>query len=300
MLPSAERELDAFLNYAESQRRLSRHTIKSYRQDLLLLQNHMRVQGIKQWSDLSVFHVRGFIAQQRQSGTASRSIARRLSAVRSFFEFLLRNQYVSQNPAKGLRPPKGARKLPHSLDVDVVQQLLIKSQCDCLSCRDRAIMELIYSCALRLGELIQLNVQDIGEQQTNVRVLGKGGKTRIVPIGRMAVSAIQHWLSHRQTWPSSSDALFLSRRGRRISARTVQFRMRSLGQRLAMSQNLHPHILRHACASHLLESSGDLRAVQEFLGHSSIATTQIYTHLDFQHLAEVYDKSHPRAKKIKN
>jgi len=296
MNDASRQQLAAFLTYL-AQCRLSEHTVANYRRDLEALRSFLNSQVVTAWSEVTGHHIRGFIAWRHRNGVSGRSIGRHLSAIRSFYRYLINNEICAGNPAQGIRAPKSARKLPRNLDVDATSQLLSIAACDPLSCRDKAMLELTYSCALRLGELLAVNLEDLDFQQGMLRVSGKGRKIRHVPVGQKALDAVTHWLVHRETIRYIDQALFVSRHGRRLHSRGVQKRLRSWSITQGMDEPVHPHMLRHACASHLLESSGDLRAVQEFLGHASIGTTQIYTHLDFQHLAHVYDQAHPRAKK---
>lgn len=243
--------------------------------------------------------VRDLIAEQRLKGLGGRSIQRLLSSIRSLYQFLIREQGYQNNPALGIRAPKSPQPLPKAVDVDQLQQFLDQPADGALAARDNAMFELMYSSGLRLAELVSLNVRQINLQEGEFTVVGKGSKTRTLPVGAKALEALQLWLGHRPELDRSGQesALFLSQRGTRISPRSVQDRLRYWCQRHANGQALHPHMLRHSFASHLLQSSGDLRALQELLGHANIATTQIYTHLDYQHLAEVYDQSHPRAQR---
>jgi len=253
---------------------------------------------IQRWQELDSHVVRALVADQHQAGLSGRSIQRLLSALRSFYTYLQREEAVDFNPAQGVYAPKRARHLPRTLDVDQVVQLMAVEPANDLLWRDRAMLELFYSSGVRLAELVSLNVRDLNLESALVRVIGKGAKTREVPLGRQAKAVLLRWLSVRADWAKETQpAVFVTRQGRRLSSRAVQKRLRLWGLQQGLEVTLHPHRLRHAFASHLLESSGDLRAVQELLGHTDISTTQIYTHLDFQHLAKVYDQAHPRAKK---
>ncbi len=294
--------IERFALFLKTERRYSEHTLSNYQRDLLRFASYCStLPDITAWRDLTVHHLRQFASTQHRQGLSARSLQRRLSAVRSFYNFLLREKEAIHNPVNGIRAPKTPRKLPHTLDADQVQSLLTITKNDPLTLRDRAIMELFYSSGLRLAELVNLNVEDIDLNDKTVRVTGKGNKTRILPVGRYAQSAIQEWLTARPTYlKDTQHALFLSQNGGRLSHRAVQLRLRGWAIKQGLPTHLHPHMLRHSFASHLLESSGDLRAVQELLGHADISTTQIYTHLDFQHLANVYDKAHPRAKRRKD
>ena len=290
-------QLAAYLNYLKAERQVSVHTLSAYQSDLQKVLEFARQQSLTAWQRLQVVHVRELVAQLHQSGLSGRSIARLLSAVRGLYAYFVREGLCQHDPAAGIRPPKGARKLPKVLDVDRAQQLLDSPVADDFSaCRDHAILELLYSSGLRLSELVGLNLADIDLAQGLVLVLGKGNKQRMLPVGSKAIAAIQHWLIVREQVQSQESALFIGVRGRRMSPQLVRERVRQAGAR-DLGQHLHPHMLRHSFASHMLESSHDLRAVQELLGHADISTTQIYTHLDFQHLAQVYDQAHPRAKR---
>jgi len=292
--------LDQFVNHLKNERRLSLHTVSNYSRDLQQFAQYCEEKDVAQWKDCNVFFMRAFIASKHRKGLSGRSIQRHIATIRSFFAYLLRESVVKTNPMIGLSAPKADRKLPSPLDVDQVSRLLDNKETnEPVLIRDMAMMELMYSSGLRLAELVSLNVDDIDFNEGTLPVTGKGSKTRVLPVGRYAIQSIKRWLAVREELcdTSQQSALFVSKRGRRISERNVQERFRLWGVRQAIDSHVHPHRLRHSFASHLLESSGDLRAVQELLGHSDISTTQIYTHLDFQHLAEVYDRAHPRAKK---
>jgi len=293
--------IEQFLLHLANERRLSEHTISAYRRDLLALDQYRRSQHIEAWDQLGPFEVRRFAALDHRKGLSPRSIARRLSAARSFFTYLLRENVVRTNPAVDVQAPKAPRRLPNTLDADQMARLLQESEhadADPALIRDRAIMELLYSSGLRLGELVGLDVVDLDLADATVRVTGKGNKTRILPVGRHARRALNNWLGIRGNLLAIDEAaLFVGRRGRRIHPRTVQNRVKRWAQLAGAPVAVHPHMLRHSFASHLLESSGDLRGVQELLGHADISTTQVYTHLDFQHLARIYDTSHPRARR---
>jgi integrase/recombinase XerC len=298
MDPSALDQMSSFLGHLATERRLSPHTLAAYRRDLKGVAGFCRSQSVLRWADFDVHHLRAYVASRHRAGLGGRSLQRALSAVRGLYRYLLREGLAEHNPAVGLKAPKSPRRLPSTLDVDQVERLLDVASAEPLDRRDHAIMELIYSSGLRLAELVALDLRDVDLADGTARVTGKGSKVRIVPVGRKARAAVEQWLRVRSDLaPAASEALFVSRIGQRISARAVQLRLRRWAIRQGLGTNLHPHRLRHSFASHLLESSGDLRAVQELLGHANISTTQIYTHLDFQHLAEVYDQAHPRAKK---
>ena len=297
MSGSLQDTIERFLHHLETERRLSVNTTSGYRRDLAELQAFCEACGITRWQDLDTHGVRRYAAQAHRRGLSGRSIQRRLSAVRSFYNYLLRESLVSHNPAHDVSAPKTESRLPDTLNVDDMSRLLDVQEQDALLIRDVAMLELMYSSGLRLGELTGLDTGDIDLRQRLVRVTGKGAKTRVLPIGAKAIAALEAWLEVR---PAGTDAaLFTTRQGRRLGARAVQDRVRRLALRQGIPGKVHPHTLRHSFASHLLESSGDLRAVQELLGHADISTTQVYTHLDFQHLAAVYDKAHPRARKSK-
>jgi len=284
--------------HLRDERQLSPHTLSNYHRDLLSVIRFCDEQAISRWRELQPSLVRAFAAQAHRRGLSGRSIQRKLSALRSFCRYLVRQGELSHNPAQDIRAPKTPHKLPHSLDVDRIQGLLDGKADNWLAQRDLAMMELMYSSGLRLAELVNLDLQQLDLRQGEARVLGKGRKTRIVPIGRKAVEVLQSWLKTRANHCDASEsALFINRTGTRLGPRSVQQRMRRWALQHGLDSRLHPHALRHSFATHMLESSGDLRAVQELLGHANLSTTQIYTHLDFQRLAEVYDKAHPRARK---
>jgi integrase/recombinase XerC len=295
----AEEEwVEEFLAHLKTERRLSPHTISSYRRDLTGVIEYCELEGLNDWKSLDAQHVRSWVARRHRQGISGSSLARSLSALRSFLQYLMRENILQVNVAKGIRAPKSARKLPEPLDVDEMARLLAVSDDSPLAIRDLAMLELMYSSGLRLAELVSLNLGEVDLADGSVPVTGKGGKTRIVPVGRYAKESLQRWLKTRVVLANEGElALFVSKQGKRITPRAVQQRFHQWGIKQGLDSRVHPHKLRHAFASHLLESSGDLRAVQELLGHADISTTQIYTHLDFQHLADVYDKAHPRARK---
>ena len=289
---------EQFLDHLRFERRLSPRTTAAYQRDLLCFCRWADEQGISDWDRLTQQQVRQFIVWRHRNNISARSLQRELSTLRSLFRYLLRERKVSANPAQGVRAPKVQRKLPVTLDADQLAQLLDNPENDPFALRDFAIMELFYSSGLRLSELTSLNLGQIDMHDASVMVTGKGGKTRVVPVGSQARRAAQQWIAVRGTMAKEGEsALFVSQRGGRLTQRAVQQRLKYWSQKLGLPQHIHPHMLRHSFATHLLESSGDLRAVQELLGHADISTTQIYTHLDFQHLAQVYDQAHPRAKK---
>jgi integrase/recombinase XerC len=280
------------------ERDLSPHTRQAYLRDLEALRAHCADEGIADWRDVDVHRVRAFIAAGHRRGLGAKTLQRMLSALRTFFDFLVESGLLRHNPADGVSAPKTRRRLPEILDVDQAARLLDIDAGDPLALRDHALMELIYSSGLRLSEAVGLDLGDVDPASAVVEVTGKGRKTRLVPVGRMALAALRRWIEASAALRAPGEtALFVSRRGRRISPRSVQIRIDAWARRQGLDVKVHPHMLRHAFASHLLESSGDLRAVQELLGHADLSTTQIYTHLDFQHLARVYDGAHPRARR---
>ena len=291
--------IEKYLAHLGSERRLSRHTVVNYRRDLTALIAFCDKQDVSAWRQLDSFHIRQFAAADNRAGLAPRSIQRRLSAVRSFFRYLIREGLLDANPAADVPAPRGPKRLPKTLDADQMGRLLELPQTDPLAVRDWAMMELLYSSGLRLAELVGLDIGAVDLADGTVRVTGKGNKTRVVPVGSHARTAIAKWLKQRGhlTRLNTDQALFLGARGNRISPRSVQSRVQLWARRQGLAQSVSPHLFRHSFASHLLESSGDLRGVQELLGHADISTTQIYTHLDFQHLARIYDDSHPRARR---
>ncbi|HXY75502.1 MAG TPA: tyrosine recombinase XerC [Steroidobacteraceae bacterium] len=306
MSPAALEWLARFRRYLSTEQRLSAHTERSYMRDLAALVKFCDRFRIRNWSALDSKQVRIFAAHSHAHGLAPRSIQRRLSAVRSFYQFLLREDAagagprprVRANPAHDVRAPKASRRLPETLDPDQMARLLEIGGGDALSARDRAIMELLYSSGLRLGELVGVDLGMIDLPDRTVRLFGKGGKSRIVPVGRAALAALKAWLLVRPKLARAEErALFVGRNGTRLGARAVQERVALWARRQGLGRHVHPHLFRHSFASHLLESSGELRGVQELLGHADISTTQIYTHLDFQHLARIYDATHPRARR---
>lgn len=289
-----------FLDHLRFERNLSPHTLESYARDLECTVSWCRTQGISEWRQLGPHQVRSYIAQRHRQGMGGKSLQRELSALRSLFRYLLREGVVENNPASGIRAPKSGRKLPPALDADQIGRLLDVTSDEPLVRRDLAIMELLYSSGLRLAELISIDLGQIDRDDASLTVTGKGRKSRQLPVGRKALAAVAAWEQVRgQLAKAGEPALFVSRRGNRIHPRTVQQRLKQWALKQGSDYHIHPHMLRHSFAGHLLESSGDLRAVQELLGHADISTTQIYTHLDFQHLAQVYDSAHPRAKKKK-
>ena len=290
--------IDRFCRHLGDERGLSTHTVRAYRRDLAEFARYLEETRIRDWPMVDAAFVRRFAAWRHRSSVGGRSIQRALSALRTFFDFCMREAVMTRNPARAVSAPKASRRLPNALDTDRTAALVELDGEDPLSLRDRAMLELTYSSGLRLSELCALAVADVDLEGGLVRVLGKGRKVRVLPVGRHAREAVRAWLAVRAELADRSEsALFVSRRGRRISARTVQSRFAKRALERDVGVHVHPHMLRHSFATHLLESSGDLRAVQELLGHADIGTTQVYTHLDFQHLAAVYDRAHPRARK---
>lgn len=296
------KRIDDFLAYLSQVKRYSPLTVQNYGRDLCAYRAFVANTGLDHWADVKPHQVRQYAAQLHRQGNSGRSIQRKLSAIRSFYRYLMREGNASANPADAVTAPKSARKLPSVVDVDQMSELLSQTDADQpLLVRDLAIMELLYSSGLRLSELVGLDLRSLDLNDGTVRVTGKGGKTRVVPIGRFARERLGDWLKLRTVLAGSDEAaVFVNRQGSRIATRTVQQRLRQWGVRHGVAGSLHPHRFRHSFASHLLESSGDIRAVQELLGHANISTTQVYTHLDYQHLATVYDKAHPRARKRKD
>jgi integrase/recombinase XerC len=290
-----------FLGILKVERRLSLNTLKAYTRDLAQLAMYCDEQNIAIWDEFDSHHMRRFIAQRHRKGLGSRSLQRELSACRSFFGYLIKTKQLLNNPAAGLRAPKAAKPLPHVLDVDQVNALLDVEPSDALEVRDIAMWEVLYSSGLRVSELANVNLMDIDLSAKSILVVsGKGQKSRLLPLGGKAIKAIKTWLGVRSgQFKTDEMALFVGKTGRRLTTRNIQSRLERWRKRYGLQGRLYPHMLRHSFASHMLESSQDLRAVQELLGHSNISTTQVYTHLDFQHLASVYDKSHPRAKQKK-
>ena len=290
--------IDRFIRHLEFERRLSPQTCKSYRHDLDSLLEFREYSGVDCWGGMDSEHFRAYSASCYRKGLSARSIQRRLSACRTFFRYLLREKHINKNPITDVSAPKGKKRLPGNLDADRMAHLLNIPGKGPLIDRDRAILELLYSSGLRLSELTGLNCGDVKMQAATVHVTGKGNKDRIIPVGRKALQALRQWDQSRvQLAGAEETALFVSNRGTRISPRSVQARVTHWARRQGIDTNVYPHLFRHSFATHLLESSHDLRGVQELLGHANISTTQVYTHLDFQHLAQIYDQTHPRARK---
>jgi len=294
----AGKQLQAFLDHLNHQRRLSGHTLDAYRRDLQRLGAFCDQVEVPAWKDFQPAQARQYVGHLNRAGLSPVSIRRHLSAARSFYRFLVRESLLDANPFIGIAAPRQAKRLPKTLSVDQTSQLFQGATHNALESRDRAMFELMYSSGLRLSELASMNQVDLDLGDGLVRVVGKGAKVRVVPVGRMAQQALKNWLGYRKSLVAGDEiAVFVGQTGHRLSGRAIQLRLNRLAQKQGLDGTLHPHVLRHSFATHLLESSGDLRAVQELLGHADISTTQIYTHLDFQHLAKVYDSAHPRAKR---
>lgn len=299
--------IDAFLKQLTAERQLSPHTVGNYRRDILAFFHWYEGAELQCLDSRSIQYFVAFLSREKK---APATIARHLSSLRQYFDFLLEKKIIANNPASDIKAPKKAKTLPKAMPVDDINQLLDNPQQyfnlqDPLQYRDYALLELLYSTGMRVAELVSLNVEDMDLQAGQAVVIGKGNKARAVHIGSKAVVAIKHWLHLRRELLSDTktantateNALFLNKNRQRLSVRGIQYRLTTIGRRFNLNLNLHPHMLRHSFGSHLLQSGADLRSVQEMLGHSDISSTQIYTHLNFQHLAEAYDKSHPRAKR---
>ena len=286
-----------FLEWLRTIKRASPHTLAAYQRDLARLQQDLPQCQI---DDITPHTLRHWAASLHRRGLSPRSVARHLSAARSLFRYLIRTERLRYNPAQGVSAPRQGKRLPKSLEIEQLAQLVAGEETDALNVRDRALTELFYSSGLRLAELAGLDTDHLDMGSRLVRVTGKGNRTREVPVGTLALRALQTWLTVRPQLAPQSGALFVSQHGARLAVRSIQQRLAKLARRAGLAQNVHPHMLRHSFASHLLQSSGDLRSVQEMLGHANISTTQIYTHLDFQHLAKVYDAAHPRAQRQRN
>ncbi|UWZ97455.1 tyrosine recombinase XerC [Vibrio splendidus] len=295
---SLQKPLSRFYEYLRSEKGLSLHTQRNYKQQLETMAGHLVTLGLKDWGQVDAAWVRQLASKGMREGMKASSIATRLSSLRSFFDFLVLRGEMTANPAKGVSAPRKQRPLPKNLDVDEVGQLLDVNEDDPLSIRDRAMMEVMYGAGLRLAELVGINLKDVLGRQGEIRVIGKGDKERKAPFSGLAKEWVDKWLKVRGELASPGEtALFVSKLGTRISHRSVQKRMEEWGKKQAVASHISPHKLRHSFATHVLESSQNLRAVQELLGHENISTTQVYTHLDFQHLAQAYDQAHPRARK---
>ncbi len=291
--------LQKYWDYLRIERQLSAHTLLNYQRQLSAVVEILQQNDLRTWQQVTPGVVRFILADSKKSGLKERSLALRLSALRQFFSYLVMQGELKVNPATGISAPKQSRLLPKNIDQEQVGKLLSNQSKEPIDIRDRAMLELMYSSGLRLSELQGLNLSSINTRVREVRVLGKGNKERILPFGRYASHAVQEWLKVRLLFNPKDDALFVSSLGNRMSHRSIQKRMEIWGVKQGLNSHLNPHKLRHSFATHMLEASSDLRAVQELLGHSNLSTTQIYTHLDFQHLAQVYDNAHPRAKRKK-
>ncbi|WP_139685711.1 tyrosine recombinase XerC [Vibrio tasmaniensis] len=295
---SLQKPLSRFYEYLRSEKGLSLHTQRNYKQQLETMAAHLVTLGLTDWAQVDAAWVRQLASKGMREGMKASSIATRLSSLRSFFDFLVLRGEMTANPAKGVSAPRKQRPLPKNLDVDEVGQLLDVNEDDPLSIRDRAMMEVMYGAGLRLAELVGINLKDVLGRQGEIRVIGKGDKERKAPFSGLAKEWVDKWLKVRGELASPGEtALFVSKLGTRISHRSVQKRMEEWGKKQSVASHISPHKLRHSFATHVLESSQNLRAVQELLGHENISTTQVYTHLDFQHLAQAYDQAHPRARK---
>lgn len=292
-------DLQSYLDYLRIERQVSPHTVRNYQRQLEVVLILLAEQDIQNWQQITPSVVRFILAQSKKEGLKEKSLALRLSALRMFLSYLVQLGKLKANPATGISAPKQNKRLPKNIDGDQIQQLLANDSKEPIDIRDRAILELMYSSGLRLSEVQGLDLNSINTRTREVRVLGKGNKERIVPFGRYASHALQQWLKVRLLFNPKDEALFVSQLGNRISHRAIQKRLETWGIRQGLNSHLNPHKLRHSFATHMLEASSDLRAVQELLGHSNLSTTQIYTHLNFQHLADVYDQAHPRAKRKK-
>ena len=322
MTPAALAWIERFRRYLTTEKRCSPHTLAAYTRDLQALVSYCDRSGLTSWTDVDSAHLRTFAARLHAAGLGPRSIQRRLSAVRSFYEFLQVEAQVQRtgvraraaagsadriqddlmrlrgNPGQDVRAPKAPRRLPETLDADQMARLLAIPAEEPFATRDRAIMELLYSSGLRLAEVCGLDLGHLDLPDRTVHALGKGNKARVVPVGRVAIRALEQWLAERGALARPDEqALFVGRSGRRLGRRAVELRVAYWARRQGLAASVYPHLFRHSFASHLLESGAQLRGVQELLGHADIATTQIYTHLDFQHLARIYDATHPRARR---
>ncbi|QHQ18102.1 tyrosine recombinase XerC [Pectobacterium parmentieri] len=301
-LPSSsllQTDVDAFLRYLKAERQLSPLTLTSYSRQLSAVITILSAAGVVDWRKLDASGVRSVVSRSKRDGLHSASLALRLSALRSFLDWMVSRGVLTANPAKGVSTPRAGRPLPKNMDVDEMNRLLEIDLDDPLAVRDRTMLEVMYGAGLRLAELVGMDYQHIDLASGEVWVVGKGSKERKLPIGKTAVTWLERWLALRELFGPQDNAVFISNQGRRISMRNVQKRFAEWGVKQGVNSHVHPHKLRHSFATHMLESSGDLRAVQELLGHANLTTTQIYTHLDFQHLASVYDAAHPRAKRGK-
>ena len=291
----ADPMVEQYLAHLANERRLSKHSTRAYRRDIGALLAGMKDARL---AEIGPAHIRRLIATLHARGLSGRTLARMLSAWRGFYRYLAEHRGLESNPCVGIRAPKSPKRLPEALTPDEAQRLVEAPGESAFAVRDRAMLELFYSSGLRLAELAGVDWNAIDMADATARVYGKGAKTRVVPVGRHALAALRNWREARRAFPMRDEhAVFVNRLGRRLSVRMIQARIKAAGVKQGLKRDVHPHMLRHSFASHVLQSSGDLRAVQEMLGHASIATTQVYTHLDFQHLAKAYDAAHPRAKR---
>ncbi|OOR97002.1 tyrosine recombinase XerC [Haemophilus paracuniculus] len=288
-----------YWDYLRIEKQASPHTISNYQRQLQAVCLLLKKANIASWQEVDSSVVRWLLSESHKQKLSAKSIGLRLVVLRQWFAYLVRCEQIAVNPAVGIKAPKVGKHLPKNIEAEEIDKLLKIESNDPLALRDLAMMELMYSSGLRLSELQNLDLNDMDLTAREVRLLGKGNKQRIVPIGSKALQAIENWLAARTTFQPQDNAVFLNKFGKRLSHRSIQLAMQKWGQKQALDVHLHPHKLRHSFATHMLEASQDLRAVQELLGHSSLATTQIYTHLDFQHLAKVYDQAHPRARMYK-
>ncbi|PWC16526.1 tyrosine recombinase XerC [Brenneria roseae subsp. roseae] len=299
VVASLQHRVDDFLRYLKVERQLSPLTQTSYARQLAATIAIVSANGVADWEKLDAAGVRSVVSRSKRDGLHAASLALRLSALRSFLDWMVSRGVLGANPARGVSTPQAGRHLPKNMDVDEMNRLLDIDPHDPLAVRDRAMLEVMYGAGLRLAELVGMDCRHVNLDTGEVWVVGKGSKERRLPMGKTAVAWLEHWLALRELFGPQDDAIFVSNQGRRISMRNVQKRFAEWGVKQGVNSHVHPHKLRHSFATHMLESSGDLRAVQELLGHANLSTTQIYTHLDFQHLASVYDAAHPRAKRGK-
>ena len=288
--------IDDYLSFLKDVKNLSENSLKSYRRDILKFRNFLESNNIVKLNNVSEEICSSWIGSLYSMNIGARSIQRHLSSVKGFFKYLQKNHLINQSPFELISGPKTEKKLPESLTPEQINRLLDFKPSSLIEIRDLAIIELMYSSGLRVSETVNVDIQDFEENRDFLRVIGKGSKTRLVPLGRFAISAINNWLEERKNITSDDGALFINKAGGRLTTRSVQLRLKKLAVKQGLPP-INPHMLRHSFATHMLESSGDLRSIQELLGHSSLSTTQIYTNLDYQHLVKIYDKSHPRAKK---
>ena len=289
-------DIKEYLVFVSQVKNLSENTSKSYERDLKKLDSFLKDLNISNYSQINVETCSAWIGSLYSQNNNPRSIQRHLSSAKGFFRFLKKNNLIDSSPFDLVTSPKSSTNLPEVLSPEDVEQLLNFKPTNMIEIRDMAIVELMYSSGLRVSETVNININDFEENKSFLRVLGKGSKTRLVPMGRFAINAINDWLKERDKLQSDTDALFLNVKGTRLTVRSIQLRLKKMAVKQGLPP-IHPHMLRHSFATHMLESSGDLRTIQELLGHSSLSTTQIYTKLDYQHLAKIYDQSHPRAKK---